>query len=60
MITLAWISGVLLILSLTLALADTIGEPLPRRYLMLGWLAAALGLDGLTFIFCLYVVRIFT
>ena len=58
-ITLLWMSGILLVLCLAIMLADQTGEPLSKPWLVAGWLAGALGIDGLTFAFCVWVARNF-
>lgn len=59
MTTLIWLSGVLLVYALCVMLADQVGEPLSRPWLVSLWLSGALGIDGLAFAFCVWVVRNF-
>ena len=59
MVTLSWLSGVLLILAFAIAIADVQGGPLQRRHLVLAGLAFILGIDGLAFVFCVWVLRMF-
>lgn len=57
--TLIWLSGILLLLALVIMLIDQTGEPLRRRWLLLSTAAGVLGLDGLTFAFCVWMIRTF-
>lgn len=59
MMSLIWLSGVLLILALAIMLIDQTGEPLERRWLLISTGSAVLGLDGLMFAFCVWMVRHF-